>query len=54
MCLTNYWHELGEDSDGVTVYGTISDLRSEAACVDLCGIAEVEVRLRRIVQEPKE
>lgn len=52
MCLTNYWHELGLAPRGGTVYSSIEALRRERGCVKDCGIVEVEVRLRRVVQEP--
>lgn len=54
MCLTDYWHELGEADDGSKVYASVEDLRRERKCVAQCGIAEVEVRLRQIVQEPSD
>jgi hypothetical protein len=52
MCLTDYWHELGETEKPGQVYSSIGDLRDARPCVATCGIAEVEVRLRRIVQDP--
>jgi hypothetical protein len=52
MCLTDYWHELGEAPGGEKVYASIEELRELRPCVSTCGIAEVEVRLRRIVRGP--
>jgi hypothetical protein len=52
MCLTNYWHELGQAPRGGRVYSSLESLRANRSCVAACGIVEVEVRLRRVVQEP--
>jgi hypothetical protein len=54
MCLTDYWHELGEAPHGNKVYPSLDDIRCERKCVSSCGIAEVEVRLLKIVQEPED
>lgn len=53
MCLTDYWHELGAHDKPQRVYSTEEDLREARSCVATCGIAEVEVRLRRVVQDPQ-
>lgn len=53
MCLTEYWYELGYASDGCAIYPSIEELREYRSCVYTCGIVEVEVRLRRVVEETK-
>ena len=50
MDLIDFECELGCASDGNTVYPTIEDLKQARPCVEQCGIVEVEVRFRRIVQ----
>lgn len=54
MCLVDYECELGCASGGNHVYPSIGDIREHLKCVASCGIVEVEVRARRIVQEPTE
>jgi hypothetical protein len=54
MCLIDFECELGNASGGNIVYPSIQDLRERRECVATCGIVEVEVRARRIVQEPVE
>lgn len=54
MCLTDFEYELGMASDGNTVFPEIESCRKYRKCTDSCGIVEVEVRARRIVQSPKE
>lgn len=51
MCLTDFECELGGAIGGNTVYPSAEDLRKRRGCVAECGIVEVEVRARRIVQE---
>lgn len=51
MCLTDFECELGGASGGNTVYPSVDDLRKRRSCIASCGIVEVEVRARRIVQE---
>lgn len=51
MCLTDFECELGGAVGGVTVHSSVEDLRRFRGCVSECGIVEVEVRARRIVQE---
>ena len=53
MCLVNWDHELGEASGGTIIYSDEEDLRVHHRCIESCGIAEVEVRLVRIVQKGK-
>ncbi len=51
MCLTDFECELGGAEGGVAVYTSVEGLRNRRGCVDRCGIVEVEVRARRVVQE---
>lgn len=51
MCLTDFECELGGATGGNTVHPSVEDLRKRRGCVDRCGIVEVEVRARRVVQE---
>lgn len=51
MCLTDFECELGGATGGNTVHPSVEDLRKRRSCVDGCGIVEVEVRARRVVQE---
>lgn len=54
MCLTDWKVELGMASGGTKVYPSIDNIKKLRRCVASCGIAEVEVRLRRIVQKESE
>lgn len=47
MRATDFDHELGIASDGVTVYPSIESLKKHQGCVSECGIAEVFVTLAR-------
>lgn len=51
MCKTDFEYELGFAAGGTTVYSSIEDLRVNRKCVDSCGIVEVEVILRSVIQE---
>lgn len=51
MCLTDWEVELGMANGGNVIYPSIDNIKEIRKCVASCGIAEVEVRLRRIVQE---
>jgi len=53
MCATEYEFETGRASGGVLVYSSIGDLTRHRRCVADCGIVEVEVILRRVIQQPK-
>lgn len=50
MCLVDFEYELGMASGGVEVYSSVEDLREHRKCVDGCGIVEVMIRCRKIVQ----
>lgn len=52
MCLVDYECELGCADDGNKIFPSIEDCREYRGCTDACGIVEVEVRARKIVQEP--
>lgn len=51
MCKVDFDEELGNAAGGNTVYPTIEDLREHRGCVKDCGIVEVEVTLKRVVDE---
>lgn len=53
MDLTDFQYELGMASGGNKVFPSIEDCRANnGGCIEACGIVEVEVRARRIVQKP--
>lgn len=51
MCKTDWNFELGKGYDGCELYSTIEDLKEYRPCVEECGIVEIEVTLKRVVQE---
>lgn len=51
MCKTDFDYELGYASGGTRVHPSIEDLKRCSPCVDSCGIVEVEVILRKVIQE---
>ena len=51
MCLIDWQHHMEDDGTGTKVYPSEEDLREQRTCIDQCGIAEVETRLVRVVQE---
>lgn len=50
ICLTAFDHELG--STDVTLYEDLEDLKAECPCWTACGIAEVEIKVTSIVEDP--
>lgn len=52
MCLVDFEYELGAAMGGNVIYPSEEDCRANRTCVASCGIVEVEVRLRKVVQEP--
>lgn len=50
MDLIDFECELGAAMGGNTVYPSIEDLKEHKGCVESCGIVEVEVRARKIIQ----
>ena len=54
MCKTDFECELGAaDPAGVKVYPSLSGIKKWSKCVAECGIVEVEVTLKRVVQKAK-
>lgn len=51
MCKVDWDHELGQALGGNTIYPSQADLVSNKKCTDECGIVEVEVRLKQVIQE---
>lgn len=51
MCKIDWDHELGQALGGNVVYPSQADLVSNKKCTDECGIVEVEINLKRVVQE---
>lgn len=43
--------ELGKAAGGRKVYTSVDGLKAEKACWEECGIVEVEVRLRSVVEQ---
>jgi hypothetical protein len=54
MCLIDFECELGAALDGNIVYPSPENCREHRKCIDGCGMVEVEVRFRRVIQEPRE
>jgi hypothetical protein len=52
MCLVDFECELGMASDGNTIYPSIEACKKYRPCTHSCGIVEVAVLFRKIVQEP--
>jgi hypothetical protein len=50
MCLTDWECEIGAASGGTKVYPSINDIKRNRKCVDGCGIVEVSVAFKRVVQ----
>lgn len=48
--LVDWQHELGHASDGNKVFPSIEDLKKHRSCWKQCGIAEIEVTFRAIVE----
>jgi hypothetical protein len=51
MDKVDYDYHLGHDIKGARVYPSIEVLKEQRPCVAGCGIVEVEVTLRRVVEE---
>lgn len=51
MCKVDFECELGEYHGGNLVYPSIEDIKHHRKCTEQCGIVEVEVVLKRVVQE---
>jgi hypothetical protein len=50
MCRTDFEYELGAASGGNAVYPSMADIKARRSCAAACGIVEVEVRFRRLVE----
>lgn len=50
MCRIDWEYEIGAACGGNRVYGSVDDLKREHNCASDCGIVEVEVHFRRIVE----
>ena len=46
--------EAGDNPNGNIFFPTVEDLLKERTCAEFCGIVEVEIRLKRVVQEEKD
>lgn len=51
MCLIDWECELGSAADGNRIFPSIKCLKAAHPCADDCGIVEVEVRVRDLVQK---
>jgi len=49
MCGVDWQHELGEASDGVTLYPGLKSLMAARPCWKRCGVVRVKVRLSKWV-----
>lgn len=53
MCRIDFDHHMGNDPKGVEIYPTVGDLRDHHPCADECGIVEVEVTIKQVVEKSK-
>lgn len=53
MCRTDYEYELGSAGGGIEVYASVNDLKKHRKCWSDCGIVEVEVTLKKEVENDK-
>jgi hypothetical protein len=51
MCKVDWDFEIGNASDGNKVFPSVANLKEHLKCTDECGIVEVEVRLKRVMQD---
>lgn len=51
MCRIDWECEIGASMRGTRIYPSLEDLRRERSCVADCGIVEVEVRIKRLVEK---
>lgn len=52
MDKTDFDHELGYDPAGTKVYPSVRAVHEDRSCTQECGIVEVEVIFRNVVQQP--
>lgn len=50
MCKVDWDYELGEALGGNKVFPSQADLIENKKCTDECGIVEVEIRLKQVIQ----
>lgn len=50
MCYVDYLHEVGEGPTS-PVYSSIKAIKEAMKCVEQCGIVEVEIKKRKVVQD---
>ena len=50
MCKVDFDFELGEALGGNEIFPSVEDLKEHRKCTDECGVVEVEVRLRAVVE----
>lgn len=53
ICGIDLDHEIGEVMNGTQVYPTVAALKKERMCWRECGIAELEVKVKKWVHEPE-
>ena len=53
MCRIDWECEIGGASGGNCVYASVDDLKKHRSCVESCGIVEVAVSFRRVVEVGK-
>lgn len=51
MCKVDWDYELGAAVGGNTIFPSVADLVSNKKCTQECGVVEVEVRLKSVLQE---
>jgi len=51
MDKVDFDYELGNAKGGNKVFPSIKDLKENKPCIEECGIVEVEIKLRQVVQE---
>lgn len=54
MDMSDFSDEGFNNKEGNTLYPTIPDLLREIPCAEYCGIVEVEIKLKKVIQEPND
>jgi hypothetical protein len=49
MCKTEYYHELGSNTHASQIFSSIESLKQHKECWSDCGIVEIEISLKKIV-----